>query len=98
MGQYDDVVERQRILLEAEEWAKQPKSVHVHGVTSMWYETEESIKDFENGNVTDTHYYGGHVVRQQNGKVIRCGVKKPAICKNAFLKFRLPACKCWNRL
>jgi len=37
----------------------------------MWYETEESIKDFENGNVTDTHYYGGHVVRQQNGKVIR---------------------------
>lgn len=71
MGQYDDVVERQRILLEAEEWAKQPKSVHVHGVTSMWYETEESIKDFENGNVTDTHYYGGHVVRQQNGKVIR---------------------------
>ena len=37
----------------------------------MWYETEESMKDFENGGVTDTHYNGGHVVRQQNGKVIR---------------------------
>jgi len=71
MGQYDDVVERQRILLEAEEWAKQPRSVQVHRLTSMWYETEESMKDFENGNGTDTHYYGGHVVRQQNGKVIR---------------------------
>ena len=71
MGQYDDVVERQRVLLEAEEWAKQPRSVQVHRLTSMWYETEESVKDFENGGVTDTHYNGGHVVRQQNGKVIR---------------------------
>jgi len=62
MGQYDDIVERQRILLEAEEWAKQPRSVQVHRLTSMWYETEESMKDFDNG---------GHVVRQQNGKVIR---------------------------
>ena len=29
------------------------------------------MKDFENGGVTDTHYNGGHVVRKQNGKVIR---------------------------
>ena len=51
MGQYDDIVERQRILLEAEEWAKQPRSVQVHRLTSMWYETEESMKDFENGKL-----------------------------------------------
>ena len=71
MTQYDETVENQRLLLEAEEWAKQPRSVQVHKLTSMWYETEESMKDFENGSVTDTHYNGGHVVRQQNGKVIR---------------------------
>lgn len=71
MTQYDETVENQRLLLEAEEWAKQPRSVQVHKLTSMWYETEESMKDFENGGVTDTHYNGGHVVRQQNGKVIR---------------------------
>ena len=71
MTQYDETVEHQRLLLEAEEWAKQPRSVQVHKLTSMWYETEESMKDFDNGGVTDTHYNGGHVVRQQNGKVIR---------------------------
>ena len=71
MGEFDYRVKRQKVLLEAEEWADGVKGIHVHGITSMWYETEESIKDFENGNVTDTHYYGGHVVRQQNGKVIR---------------------------
>ena len=30
MGQYDDRVERQRILLEAEEWALGVKDLHAH--------------------------------------------------------------------
>jgi hypothetical protein len=71
MSEYDTVVERQRILLEAEEWAIQPKAIHVHSLDSMWYETSESVKDFENGSVTDTEYNGGHIIRKQNGKVIR---------------------------
>tara|TARA_B100000287_G_C20415134_1_gene695233 strand:- start:190 stop:465 length:276 start_codon:yes stop_codon:yes gene_type:complete len=71
MTQFDEVVENQRLLLEAEKWAETPKTVHIHRLSSMWYETEESKEDFENGNVTDTQYNSGLIVRQQNGKVIR---------------------------
>ena len=45
MSQYDDVVERQRVKLEAEVWAKQVKSIHAHTTKSMWYETNP--EDFE---------------------------------------------------
>ena len=54
MTEYDERVEFQRNLLKAEEWAKNPKSVHIHRTPTMWYETEESKKFLENGNVTDT--------------------------------------------
>tara|TARA_S200000501_G_scaffold313125_1_gene304414 strand:- start:310 stop:483 length:174 start_codon:yes stop_codon:yes gene_type:complete len=37
----------------------------------MWYETEDSKKDFENGSVTDTQYNSGLIERTQNGKLIR---------------------------
>ena len=39
MTEYDNAVERQRVLLEAEKWAEQPQSIQVHGLTSMWNET-----------------------------------------------------------
>jgi len=71
MGQYDEVVERQRLLLDAEVWADGVKSVHVHSMTSMWYETEESKTDIENGMVTDTEFNGGLIERRKNGNVIR---------------------------
>lgn len=71
MGQYDDRVERQRLLLAAEKWAEEPQSVHVHGLTSMWYETDDSARDFENGNVTDTIFNSGLIERKQQGKLIR---------------------------
>ena len=71
MGQYDEVVERQRLLLDAEVWADGVKSVHVHSMTSMWYETEESKADIENGMVTDTEFNGGLIERRKNGNVIR---------------------------
>ena len=45
MGEFDYRVERQRLLLEAEEWSKTIKSLHVHSLTSMHYETEESIRN-----------------------------------------------------
>ena len=71
MTEYDNAVERQRVLLEAEKWAEQPQSIQVHGLKSMWYETEESKIDFENGHVTDTTYNSGLIERTQNGKLIR---------------------------
>ena len=45
MGQFDDKVERQRQLLKAEKWAEQVKDLHAHQLTSMYYETEETIND-----------------------------------------------------
>jgi len=71
MSEYDEVVERQRLLLEAEEWAIQPKAIHIHQLTSMWYETEESKQDMEDGSVTDIEYNSGLIERKQNGVLIR---------------------------
>ena len=78
MGEFDLRVQRQRVLLEAEEWADGVKSIHVHGITSMWYETTESKADIEkNGQVTDTEYNSGLIVRERNGKeVCTFGIRK----------------------
>ncbi len=62
MGQYDDRVERQRILLAAEEWANGIKSLHSHQLSSMWYDTRP--QDTENGQfVIDKQYNGGEIER-----------------------------------
>ena len=37
MGEFDLKVQRQKVLLEAEEWADGIKSVHTHSITSMYY-------------------------------------------------------------
>ena len=70
MTEYDDRVQFQRDLLKAEEWAKVPRSVHVHGLESMWYETEDSKKFLENGSVTDIQYNNGLIKRLQDGKLV----------------------------
>ena len=41
MGQHRDKVEYQALKLDAEEWAKGIKQIHVHRLTSLWYETKE---------------------------------------------------------
>ena len=70
MGEFDHRVQRQRLLLEAEDWAKGIESIHIHSIKSMWYETDESRKDFENGSVIDTRYNDSTIVREQKGKVV----------------------------
>lgn len=63
MTQYDDRVQYQRDLLEAEEWAKQVKDIHVHGLSSMWYDTRP--QDTEDGKmVIDTSYNSGLIQRK----------------------------------
>ncbi len=62
MTEYDARVERQRILLEAEEWANGIKSLHSHRLDSMWYDTRP--QDTKNGQyVIDTQYNGGEIQR-----------------------------------
>ena len=71
MGEFQDRVDRQRILLEAEEWANGIESLHVHSITSIWYQTEASKADIEeNGMVTDTQYNDGRIVRERDGRTI----------------------------
>ena len=78
MGEFDYRVQRQRVLLEAEKWAEGIKSIHTHGITSMYYETKETKTDIEkNGHVTDTAYNSGLIVRERDGKEIcTFGIRK----------------------
>tara|TARA_E500000178_G_C16362253_1_gene462292 strand:+ start:64 stop:372 length:309 start_codon:yes stop_codon:yes gene_type:complete len=72
MGQYDEVVERQRLLLAAEEWAEGCSGLHSHRLDSMWY--DDRPDDTKNGQfVMDKHYNGGEIERtiyDQSGKKI----------------------------
>ena len=58
MSQYDDRVEKQRLKLEAEEWATGVKSVHAHSLDSLGYAQGRS-----DGSVLDIQYNDGSVKR-----------------------------------
>ena len=62
MGQYDEVVERQRQLLAAEEWATGVKAIHAHSLSSMWYDNHPEHTS-EGKYVTDVGYNNGVVER-----------------------------------
>ena len=63
MGEFNHRVERQRLLLEAEEWAKGFSSMHTHSLNSMWYDTRP--QDTEDGKmVTDIQYNNGLIERR----------------------------------
>ena len=73
MGQYDEVVERQRLLLAAEEWAEGCSGLHSHRLDSMWYDTRP--QDTADGkHVIDTEFNNGTVRREMsNGEVFIFG-------------------------
>lgn len=69
MSEYNDVVEKQRQLLLAEEWSHGVKSIHAHSMSSMAY--DDRPQDTANGEgVTDTEFNNGLIERKKNGKVI----------------------------
>jgi hypothetical protein len=70
VSEFDEVVQRQRELLEAEEWAKGIHTLQIHRLYSMYYETADSKKFLDKGHVTDTTYNSGVTIREQNGKVV----------------------------
>jgi phage terminase large subunit-like protein len=73
MTQYDRAVEKQRLRLEMEEWAKGVQHVHSHGISSMWY--DDRPEDTAGGKVvTDILYNDGLVKRTlESGEVILMG-------------------------
>ena len=63
MTQYKDIVEAQRIKIEAEEWGGMVKDLHVHSLDSLWYDTRP--QDTENNQmVTDIQYNNGLITRK----------------------------------
>ena len=73
MGQYSDKVERQRLLLEAEEWAKGVSGIHAHSLNSMWYDTRP--QDTEDGKgVVDRSFNSGLIERTlEDGAIVYFG-------------------------
>ena len=78
MTEYSEAVERQKILIEAEKWAKQINQIHFHSLTSMYYDTVETKEELiKNGPVTDTTYNSGLIIRTRNDKeVCRFGIER----------------------
>ena len=74
MSEYDDVVERQRLLLEAEEWSGKVACIHAHQISSMWYDTRPH--DTIDSGVIDVEYNGGWIERTlNNGSKVIFGEK-----------------------
>ena len=54
MSQYNEKVALQRQILKAEEYVNQPTCIHAHRLTSMWYDNDQTVKEWakENGYST----------------------------------------------
>ena len=68
MSEYDEIVDQQRLLLEAEEWAKGIKCIHAHSLSSMAY--DDRPKDTDGKSVIDKEFNSGLIERYQNNKLI----------------------------
>lgn len=69
MTQYDKDVETVRLTRLAEIWALSLRTLHVHSLSSMYYDTRP--QDTANGKkVTDREYNSGVIERSQDGVII----------------------------
>ena len=73
MGQYDDKVQRQRLLLEAEVWADGIESIHGFDTRKVTMAYDDYLDD---GIVVDTTFNDGRIERRKDGKLIRTLGKK----------------------
>ncbi len=72
MTQYYEVVEQQRLMLEAEEWSKGVKDIHCFNTETctVWYE-----KRPDDGRVMDIRFNDGRIRREllPSGKIVYFG-------------------------
>ena len=59
MSQYWERVERQRLLIRAEQWARSVKCIHGHSSNSMWYDEDGT----NTRKVVDVEYNNGTICR-----------------------------------
>jgi len=73
MTEFKNKVERQRVLLEAEEWAKGVSGIHAHSLSSMWYDTRP--QDTQDGKgVVDRSFNSGLIERTlDDGSIVYFG-------------------------
>ena len=73
MGEHSDKVARQRVLLQAEEWAKGVSGIHAHSISSMWYDTRP--QDTQDGKgVIDRSFNSGLIERTlDDGSIVYFG-------------------------
>lgn len=73
MTEFKDKVERQRLLLEAEVWAKGVSGIHAHSMSSMWYDTRP--QDTQDGKgVVDRQFNSGLIERTlDDGSIVYFG-------------------------
>ena len=72
MSEHKEIVERQRLLLEAEAWSRGVKTLHAHALSSMWYDDRKN-----DGSVLDTEYNSGLIKREirETGETVYFGKK-----------------------
>ena len=72
MSEHKEIVERQRLLLEAEAWSRGVKTLHAHALSSMWYDDRGN-----DGSVMDTEYNSGLIKREirETGETVYFGKK-----------------------
>lgn len=76
MSQYDNVVMERKLILEAEKWASGVRNLHAFNtkvLSSMWYETKESVKD---GSVCDIEYNDGRIERTVNSTGVKYNLRE----------------------
>lgn len=61
MTEFTEAVEKRRMMIEAEEWAKETVFLQVHKLKSMWYDTRP--EDTDDSFVMDVQYNTGRVER-----------------------------------
>ena len=76
MTQYTEKVRTHGMLMEAQKWAMNVKIIHVHGLSSMWY--DDRPQDTMDGKkVTDVEYNCGIIKRYQGEDLIHQWGKMP---------------------
>ena len=69
MTQYQQLVNKKRKQLAAEEWGAEIRSIHTHSLSSMWYDNRP--QDTKSGKVTDTTYNDLSIERRlHNGALV----------------------------
>ena len=63
MSQYDEVVDRQKRMLAAENWANGVSQIHAHRLTSLWYETNPD-RTGDDLSVMDIEFNDGRIERE----------------------------------